>query len=68
MDTIGNLLTIIRNAEAAQHSEVTIPFSKQSLAVLTILKENGYVGPISEKGDIKKQLVVALVPKHLAYL
>lgn len=52
MDTLGNLLTSIRNAEAVNHSQTTVPFSKVSLAVLAILKDNGYIAnATANEGD-----------------
>lgn len=43
MDTIGNLLTSLRNAEMAGHTVTTVPASRFSLSVLAILKENSYI-------------------------
>jgi small subunit ribosomal protein S8 len=43
MDSISNLLTSIRNAEMASHQELTVPSSKLSLAVLTVLKRKQYI-------------------------
>lgn len=62
MDTLGNLLTSIRNAEAASHRELTVPFAKSSLAVLGILKENGYIEGFKENDAAKKGIEIQLVP------
>lgn len=61
MDTIGNLLTSIRNAEAAGHSTTSVPFSKMSMAVLAILKEEGYIVDMKETDDAKKRIEITLV-------
>ena len=42
-DPIADLLTRIRNAQAAKKSTVDIPFSKQKAALVQVLKEEGYV-------------------------
>lgn len=48
MDTIGNLITSIRNAELAGHVSLTVPFSKQNQAVLSVLQEEGFVAASKE--------------------
>ncbi len=63
MDTIANLLTSIRNAELASHTQVSAPFSKQSAAVLSVLKKEGYITNFSETMDgAHKRLSIDLVP------
>lgn len=42
-DPIADLLTRIRNAQAAGHTTVVVPRSKIKLAVVKILKEEGFV-------------------------
>ncbi|MDY3983249.1 MAG: 30S ribosomal protein S8 [Veillonellaceae bacterium] len=42
-DPIADMLTRIRNANAALHETVEIPASKIKAAVLTILKEEGFI-------------------------
>ena len=42
-DPIADMLTRIRNANAALHETVEIPASRMKAAVLEILKEEGYV-------------------------
>ncbi|MBD8976722.1 30S ribosomal protein S8 [Veillonella magna] len=42
-DPIADMLTRIRNANAALHETVEIPSSKMKAAVLEILKEEGFV-------------------------
>ncbi len=62
MDTIGNLLTSIRNAEGASHTQVTVPFSTQSMAILDILKTEGYIEGATATEDAKKKIIIDLVP------
>lgn len=42
-DTISDMLTRIRNAHMVKHQIVQIPSTKMSLAIATILKEEGYI-------------------------
>lgn len=42
-DVIADLLTRIRNAGAARHKEVEVPFSKMKWAVCEILLNQGYI-------------------------
>ncbi len=43
-DPIADILTRIRNAGMAGHSHVAMPSSKIKLAIVRILKEEGFVG------------------------
>jgi small subunit ribosomal protein S8 len=50
-DTISDMLTRIRNATMVKHQIVQIPVTKMSLAITTILKEEGFIedfGPYQE--------------------
>ena len=47
-DTIGDFLTIIRNASAAQKDLAVTHHSKMRLALLKILKDEGYIADFSE--------------------
>lgn len=42
-DPIGDMLTRIRNACMARHTEVVIPASKMKLAIADILKREGFI-------------------------
>jgi small subunit ribosomal protein S8 len=42
-DTISDMLTRIRNATMVKHQIVQIPVTKMSLAIATILKEEGFI-------------------------
>jgi len=60
-DPIGDMLTRIRNAQAAEHAEVLIPASTQKLAIANVLKAEGYIDDanvIDNEG--KKALKIAL--------
>jgi small subunit ribosomal protein S8 len=62
MDTLGNLLTSIRNAELANHSELTVPFARTSTAVLEILKKNGYVTSYTEEAETARKMISITLP------
>ena len=43
-DPISDMLTRIRNANVAMHDEVSMPSSKQKVALADVLKQEGYIG------------------------
>jgi len=43
-DPIADMLTRIRNASAARHEKVEMPFSKMKLSIAEILKREGFIG------------------------
>ena len=60
-DPIADMLTRIRNGQARNMREVTMPSSKLKAAVAGILKEEGYVTDFRVAGeDSKKNLTVEL--------
>ncbi len=42
-DPIADMITRIRNAGHARHTETICPFSRQKLAIATLLKQEGFV-------------------------
>ena len=65
MDTISNMLTSIRNAQAVGHKTVEFPFSAIKYSILEILKEQGFITSFSKKGrGVKKDLEVGLKYKN----
>jgi small subunit ribosomal protein S8 len=60
-DPIADMLTRIRNALSAGKLTVTMPSSKQKVAIANLLKEEGYVSTVTAKDiDGKPVLEVAL--------
>ena len=60
-DPIADLLTRIRNAEMASHSECIIPYSKIKESIVSILKKHQYILDFSVKGDgVDKAIYVSL--------
>ena len=60
-DPIADMLTRVRNANAAKHASVSIPFSRIKESIANILKNEGYIVDyeIKEEGT-KKDIVVTL--------
>lgn len=60
-DPIADMLTRIRNAITAKHTEVVIPASNEKMSILNILLEEGYIKEVKlqENGNIKN-IVVSL--------
>jgi len=60
-DPIADMLTRIRNGQSAGKVRVTMPVSKQKVAIAELLKQEGYVRDVlMEEVDGKKLLTVVL--------
>ncbi len=59
-DPIADMLTRIRNGQAAGKIAVSMPSSKQKAAIAKLLKEEGYISGYTVTGDVKKVLEVEL--------
>jgi small subunit ribosomal protein S8 len=60
-DPIADMLTRIRNAQTARKPSVTLPSSKQKLAIAKVLEQEGYLaGVTTETVDGKQMLTLAL--------
>lgn len=60
-DPIADMFTRIRNGLAAGKLRVTMPMSKQKLAIAALLKDQGYIRDVAtEDQDGKPQLSVVL--------
>ncbi|SUO94724.1 30S ribosomal protein S8 [Suttonella ornithocola] len=62
MDPIADMLTRIRNAQRIGRSLVTIPSSKQKVAIAKVLQDEGYIQSYEIAGNIKPELTI-----HLKY-
>jgi|SRR3989344_2572767 len=61
LDPIADMLTRIRNAQAAGHTRVSIPASKFKAKIAEILVREGFVeGAETETEGVKKNLVLSL--------
>ena len=59
-DPIADMLTRIRNGQAAAKVSVAMPSSKQKVAIAQLLKEEGYIADIKVSGDVKPELEIEL--------
>lgn len=60
-DPIADLLTRIRNAQMVSHASVALPASKLKLAVVKVLKEEGYIDGYRVEGEgARKSIVIDL--------
>jgi small subunit ribosomal protein S8 len=60
-DTIGDMLTRIRNANLARHQTTEVPLTKVTRNVATVLKSEGYITDFEEDGEgVKRRLVITL--------
>lgn len=57
-DTISDMLTRIRNANMVKHQIVQVPFTKMSLAISTILKEEGFIEGFESYTENKKNYIL----------
>lgn len=61
MDPIADMLTRIRNAKAAGHETVSIPYSRIKSAILMILKREHFIESFEKKGKkVRKSIAVKL--------
>lgn len=60
-DTISDILTRIRNANMVKHQIVQIPYTKMSLAITEILKQEGFIEDFENyEENQKKYLLISL--------
>jgi small subunit ribosomal protein S8 len=60
-DSIGDMLTRIRNAATVRHDTVEMPASKLKIAILKILKEEGFINDYEViKGKPEKLIKIRL--------
>ncbi len=59
-DPIADMLTRVRNAQAASKADVTMPSSKLKLAIAKVLLDEGYIAGYSADDAVKPSLTVTL--------
>lgn len=60
-DPIADMLTRIRNAQAARHGEANVPHSRLKEAVAGVMKEEGYIADFRAVGSgVSKALRISL--------
>ncbi|MCC8995580.1 MAG: 30S ribosomal protein S8 [Nitrosomonas sp.] len=68
-DPIADMLTRIRNAQLVEKKEVNVPNSKIKLAIVKVLKEEGYIDNyrINQLDNSKKSEIVITLKYYLGY-
>lgn len=59
-DPVSDMLTRIRNAQAVQNANVSMPSSKMKVAIAQVLRDEGYVGRFSVSEGPKRMLTIDL--------
>lgn len=60
-DTIGDMLTRIRNAGLARHLTTDVPSTRMTRSIAKVLKEEGFIADFEEAGDgVKRNIVISL--------
>ena len=63
IDPIADMLTRIRNAIMANHGSVLVPSSKMKLAIVKVLKEEGFI----DRYEVLKGKPQPMIKIHLKY-
>lgn len=59
-DTLGDMISRIRNALLARHGQVSVPASVLKERVAAILKEEGFIEDVSRSEEEKPSLLITL--------
>ncbi len=59
-DPVSDLLTRIRNAQRAGHTDVSMPSSKTKIAICEVLQQEGYIAGFGVDAEAKPTLDVQL--------
>ena len=63
-DPIADMLTRVRNASRARHTEVVVPASRTKREIARILKDEGFIADVREEQD-GPTLVLRLTLKYV---
>jgi len=66
-DTIGDFLTLIRNASMARKNSCTMQHSKMRASIAEILKDEGYISDVSEDTNEKGFKTLTLKLKFVGH-
>lgn len=61
MSALSDFITIIKNAYAAGHQQVTLPYSKFHHSLAQILSDHGYLGEVEKTSDQPPRLQCQLL-------
>ena len=60
-DPIADMLTRLRNGNAAYHDEINMPSSRMKVEIAKVLKQEGYIRDYAvERADVGSRLTIAL--------
>ncbi len=59
-DPVSDMLTRIRNAQAVQNANVSMPSSKLKVAIAQVLRDEGYIGSFAVSEGSKRTLSIDL--------
>ncbi len=59
-DPVADMLTRIRNAQAVQNANVSMPSSKLKVAIAQVLRDEGYIGSFTVSEGPKRTLSIDL--------
>jgi small subunit ribosomal protein S8 len=60
-DTIGDMLTRIRNANMARHQTTHVPSTRMTRSIAIVLKAEGFITDFAEVGEgVKKDLLITM--------
>ena len=62
-DVISDMLTRIRNASKVKHHLVQVPFTKMTLAIALVLKEENFIEDFQEFSENSRKFLLIL-PKY----
>lgn len=60
MDTIGNILTSLINAQKVGKKRIVVPYSKHTESFISFLQQKGLVAKVRLKDETKRELLVTL--------
>lgn len=58
MDSIADMFNSINTAQAVDKQQISVPFSKFKMAILDVLKKEGYIEDFSHKGKIPDKKIL----------
>lgn len=60
MNPIADMLTKIRNAQAAKKNTVSVPFSTLKYNILKILEKEGFIESVKKRGKKINKIIISL--------
>lgn len=60
MDSIADMLTKIRNAQAVRKKTVSIGFSSFKYSLAKVFLKEGFIGGVKKRGGVQKRILIEL--------